>query len=501
LKISFRKLGFFSFSMIRWTRSAAERFFKSRPAAVSFANRSHSMRNSKYYKAQEAARIENLTPIKIVEELDRYIVGQLDAKKAVAIAVRNRWRRSQLETDYQAEVYPSNILMMGPTGSGKTEIARRLSTIYKAPFTKVEVTRFTEVGIVGTDTEDCVNQLVENAIKIEKDARLAHLKETIDTAVRDTLLRDIPGNADDNREKYANGDLDEHEVEIDMPAASSQAPIGNIFGGPGGKLPKGMKGMGINIAQIGDQLGIPSQKKKEKKKMMLGDAKKILEDQELNERIDQEDLKKSAIKRAEEYGIIFLDELDKLADSRDMNSRVSSTKSMKGEGVQKELLSIIEGTIVQTDHGPINTAHILFVASGAFHLSKPTDLLPELQGRLPIRVELVQLSEDDFVKILTQTRANLIEQQVKMMATEGLNIKFTDDAIRAVAKLAWECNTQQENIGARRLRSVIAKVMDELSFKAPLMRGVSQEIDEIYVRKQVADIVHRHAEDLQKFVL
>jgi len=488
--------------MRRWPIGASERLFRRSTSIVSLTNKRYTARNSKWYKAQEAARIEQLTPIKIVEELDRYIVGQLEAKKAVAIAVRNRWRRSQLEREYQQEVYPSNILMMGPTGSGKTEIARRLSAIYKAPFTKVEVTRFTEVGIVGTDTEDCVNQLIENAIKIERESRLAHLKDAIDTAVMDMLLKDMPGNTDKNKERYANGELDDVEVEIEVPASPKQ-PLGNIFGGPsGGKLPKGMKGVGINIAQIGDQLGLPSQRdKKEKKKMPLGEAKKVLEDQELNERIDQEELKQSAIKRAEEYGIIFLDELDKLADSMEKNTRTSSTKSMKGEGVQKELLSLIEGTIVNTEHGPVNTAHILFVASGAFHLAKPTDLLPELQGRLPIRVELVQLTEDDFVKILTQTRANLIEQQVKMMATEGLNIHFTPDAVREIAKLAWECNTQQENIGARRLRSVIAKVMDHLSFQAPLMRGVRHEINEEYVKMQVKDIVHRHAEDLQRFVL
>lgn len=442
---------------------------------------------------------ESLTPTKIVEELDRFIIGQLNAKKAVAVALRNRWRRQQLDSEFRKEVKPTNILMMGPTGSGKTEIARRLATIYKAPFSKVEVTKFTETGVVGTDTEECIHTLVAHAVRLEKKERKETLRPIIDKAVEDRLMIALKKSDNETRAKLRAGGMDDAEVEIEVQKKNKGMNLGKMMGG--GKRGRGGMMGGQGGVNLFDMLGGGSAK--EKAKMSIKEAREILEDEELDKKMNPEELNRTACRRAEEQGIVFLDEIDKLSTSNDIASNVGAgsrgTSGIKGEGVQKELLGLVEGTVVHTDYGDVNTDHILFIASGAFHVSKPTDLLPELQGRLPIRVELEALTQSDFVKILTMTHANLLEQQKLLMATEKVNVDFTENGVNQIAKVAHESNQSLENIGARRLQSVLATVMDDISFKGPLLTDTTQTIDEEYVKERVQIITKKT--DLSKYIL
>jgi ATP-dependent HslUV protease ATP-binding subunit HslU len=429
---------------------------------------------------------ENLTPKAIVAALDAHIIGQHDAKKAVAVAMRNRWRRQQLSADLRDEVTPKNILMIGPTGCGKTEISRRLAKLADAPFVKVEATKFTEVGYVGRDVEQIARDLVEEAIRLEKERRRSAVKDKAEEAAMGRLLDALTGKDSSTatreafKQRFHDGTLDATEVEIEVEQAQAMP-----FDIPGGAPQM------INLSEMmGKAFGGPPLKKR---KLNVRSAWDKLVEEEADKRLDQDEVSRVALADAEANGIVFLDEIDKIAVSDVRGGSVSR------EGVQRDLLPLIEGTTVATKYGPMKTDHILFIASGAFHVAKPSDLLPELQGRLPIRVELQALTEEDFVSILSDTKASLVQQYAALLGTEGVTIDFTDEGIRAVAKIAAEVNSEIENIGARRLQTVMEKLLEEVSFEAEDRSGTNLVIDRAYVDSQLAAIARNT--DLSRYVL
>jgi ATP-dependent HslUV protease ATP-binding subunit HslU len=431
------------------------------------------------------------TPREIVSELDRFIVGQKAAKRAVSIALRNRWRRQQLTGPMKDEVLPKNILMIGPTGCGKTEIARRLARLAGAPFLKVEATKFTEVGYVGRDVEQIVRDLVEIGIGLVKEEKRKSVKAKAQLAAENRVLDALVGPAaspatrESFRKKLRNDELNDKEIELEMQAGSSGMPMFEL---------PGMPGASMGAISLGDMFGKAFGGRTATRRTTVIDAFEPLIAEESDKLLDQESLTQEAIREVENNGIVFLDEIDKIC-AREGRSGADVSR----EGVQRDLLPLIEGTTVATKHGPVKTDHILFIASGAFHVSKPSDLLPELQGRLPIRVELNPLDEDDFRRILTETEASLIKQSVALLATEGVELVFTDDAIDAIAKIAVQVNSSVENIGARRLQTVIERVLDDISFVATDKSGETETIDGDYVRREVGDLAKNA--DLSRFIL
>tara|TARA_B100000676_G_scaffold308932_1_gene371057 strand:- start:747 stop:2057 length:1311 start_codon:yes stop_codon:yes gene_type:complete len=436
--------------------------------------------------------VTNFSPREIVSELDRYIVGQNDAKRAVAIALRNRWRRQQLVDDLREEVLPKNILMIGPTGVGKTEIARRLARLADAPFLKVEATKFTEVGYVGRDVESIVRDLVEIAIHMTRERMRKEVVAKAEIAAEERVLDALVGESasKDTRQKFRTmlrqGELDDREIEIELQDASGGMPTMEIPGMPGAQM---------GMINLNDMLGKAFGGATKTKKMSVGDSYDVLVAEEGDKLLDDDVVVRTAIESVEQNGIVFLDEIDKICVRSDGRGGADVSR----EGVQRDLLPLIEGTTVPTKHGTVKTDHILFVASGAFHLSKPADLLPELQGRLPIRVELKALTEDDFRRILTEPQANLIRQYIALMGTEELTLVFTDDAIDAIARLAAEVNRTVENIGARRLQTVMERLLEDISFSASDRAGETVKINADYVRENVADLAKDA--DLSKFIL
>jgi len=431
------------------------------------------------------------SPREIVSELDRFIVGQKDAKRAVAIALRTRWRRQQLSGPIRDEVMPKNILMIGPTGCGKTEIARRLARLANAPFTKIEATKFTEVGYVGRDVEQIVRDLVEISIGLVKEEKRQAVKAKAQLAAENRVLDALVGaNASQTtreafRKKLRNDELNDKEIEIEMQAGSSGMPMFEM---------PGMPGASMGAISLGDMFGKAFGGRTKSRRTTVAEAYEPLVAEESDKLLDQESLTEEAIREVENNGIVFLDEIDKIC-AREGRGGADVSR----EGVQRDLLPLIEGTTVATKHGPVKTDHILFIASGAFHVAKPSDLLPELQGRLPIRVELNPLDENDFRRILTETEASLIKQSVALMSTEGVELVFTEDAIDALAKVAVEVNGSVENIGARRLQTVIERVLDDISYTATDKTGETVTIDGEYVREQVGDLA-RNA-DLSRYIL
>ncbi len=431
---------------------------------------------------------DNLTPKAIVAALDAHIIGQTEAKRAVAVALRNRWRRQKLAPDLRDEVTPKNILMIGPTGCGKTEISRRLAKLADAPFIKVEATKFTEVGYVGRDVEQIVRDLVEEAVRMERERRRESVREAAAESAMQRLLDALTGKEASEatrlsfRDKIENGLMDETEIEIEVAEQPSMP-----FDIPGANGQLGM----INLSDImGKAMG---QTPKKRRKLKLSEARARLLEEEQDKRLDQDDVARIAVQSAEQNGIVFLDEIDKIAVSDVRGGSVSR------EGVQRDLLPLIEGTTVATKYGPLKTDHILFIASGAFHVAKPSDLLPELQGRLPIRVELKGLTEEDFVAILSDTKASLPEQYGALLATEGVTIRLEESGIRAVARIAATVNEQVENIGARRLQTVMEKLLEEVSFDADTRAGETISIDAAYVDGQLQGIARNT--DLSKYIL
>ncbi len=440
----------------------------------------------------EQSKVSALSPREIVSELDRYVIGQKEAKKAVAVALRNRWRRQALTDEMKDEVLPKNILMIGPTGVGKTEISRRLSKLAEAPFIKVEATRFTEVGYVGRDVEQIIRDLVEIAIAMEREKKRKEVHAKAQLLAEDKVLDALVGNKasvatrESFRKRLRNGDLDNNQIEIEVMDTASSMPSFEIPGMPGANV-----GM-VNIGEIlGKSMG---NKKGKKKKMTVKESHEILVAQESDKMIEEDKIVQEAKKSTEDNGIVFLDEIDKVSARGD---RVGGDVSR--EGVQRDLLPLIEGTTVNTKHGPIKTDHILFIASGAFQLAKPSDLLPELQGRLPIRVELSALNEKDFIRILKEPDNSLIKQYKALLKTENVDLEFRDDGIEMLAKISTEVNSSIENIGARRLHTIIEKVLDEISFNATDRAGEKIIIDRDYVQKNLGDLVKDT--DLSKFIL
>ncbi|MBA6303166.1 HslU--HslV peptidase ATPase subunit [Colwellia sp. MB02u-14] len=442
--------------------------------------------------------MSNMTPREIVSELDSHIIGQSDAKRAVAIALRNRWRRMQLNEELRNEVTPKNILMIGPTGVGKTEIARRLAKLANAPFIKVEATKFTEVGYVGKEVETIIRDLADMAIKMTKEQEMTRVKHIAEEAAEERILdillpppRDGFGaeGATDNsstrqafRKKFREGQLDDKEIELDLAASQMGVEI---------MAPPGMEEM---TSQLQNMFQGMSNEKTSKRKLKIKDAFKALQEEEAAKIVNNEDIKEKAIYAVEQNGIVFIDEIDKICKRGD-----STGPDVSREGVQRDLLPLIEGSTVSTKHGMIKTDHILFIASGAFQMSKPSDLIPELQGRLPIRVELKPLTTHDFVRILTEPNASLTEQYIALLATEGVHVSFSEDGIQAIASAAWQVNESTENIGARRLHTMMERLIEDLSFNADKRAGETITIDAKYVDSTISELVKN--EDLSRFIL
>ncbi len=434
----------------------------------------------------------NFSPREIVSELDRHIVGQNDAKRAVAVALRNRWRRQQLPDELREEVLPKNILMIGPTGVGKTEIARRLAKLDKAPFLKVEATKFTEVGYVGRDVEQIVRDLVETAIHMVRNTHRQEVRAKAELQAEERVLDALVGEGaskatrDSFRQKLRSGELDDKEVELEVSDSGSMGlPTFDIPGAPGAQM---------GMINLNDMMGKAFGGRTKSRRMTVAESYEVLIDEEGDKLVDEDKIVREAIDIVEQNGIVFLDELDKIcARTERYGADVSR------EGVQRDLLPLIEGTTVSTKHGPVKTDYVLFIASGAFHVAKPSDLLPELQGRLPIRVELRALSEEDFGRILREPENSLVKQYVALMGTEGVDLEFTENAIDELARLAAEVNAHVENIGARRLHTVLEKLLDEISFTATDRKGDTVTIDAEYVRTQVSDLAKDT--DLSKFIL
>jgi ATP-dependent HslUV protease ATP-binding subunit HslU len=433
----------------------------------------------------------DLTPREIVSELDRFIIGQNDAKRAVAVALRSRWRRKQLSADLRDEVYPKNILMIGPTGVGKTEISRRLAKLAKAPFIKVEATKFTEVGYVGRDVEQIIRDLVDSAIAMTRANMRDEVRANATQAAEDRVLDAIAGpdardaTRDMFRKKLRSGELDNTVIELDVADTSNPMSMFDIPGQPGSQM---------GMMNLGDIFGKAMGGRTTRRKMTVAESHDILVGEEADKLLDDETVTRAALEAVQENGIVFLDEIDKVCARADARGA-----DVSREGVQRDLLPLIEGTTVSTKHGPVNTDHILFIASGAFHVAKPSDLLPELQGRLPIRVELQALTEGDFVRILTETDNALTRQYTALMDTEGVTVSFTTDGIAEIAKIAAEVNRSVENIGARRLYTVIERVFEELSFVAPDRSGDSIEINADFVKTHLGNLAT--SADLSRYVL
>ena len=444
--------------------------------------------------------MSDITPQRIVAELNKHIVGQDEAKRAVAVALRNRWRRAQIAEPMRSEITPKNILMIGPTGVGKTEIARRLARLADAPFIKVEATKFTEVGYVGRDVESIVRDLADTAVKMARERAMDGLRDQAQAAAEERLLDALlppPANFEEDsrgvgasnatrekfRDKLRQGDLDEREVEIQV----SAAPIGVEI-----MAPPGMEEMTSQLQGLFQNLGRDRTKRR---KLKVGDAMKLLRDEEAGKRVNEEELKLRALEGVEQHGIVFLDEIDKVC----RRAEHSSGADVSREGVQRDLLPLVEGCAVSTKHGMVRTDHILFIASGAFHLSKPSDLIPELQGRLPIRVELKALTTEDFVRILTEPDDSLTEQYKALLGTEGVNLEFTPEGIRRIAEVAWQVNERTENIGARRLHTVLERLLEDVSFNAAEMDRVTVAIDAAYVDRSLSELAAN--EDLSRYIL
>jgi ATP-dependent HslUV protease ATP-binding subunit HslU len=434
--------------------------------------------------------VTELTPREIVSELDRFIIGQSDAKRAVAVALRNRWRRKQLAADLREEVYPKNILMIGPTGVGKTEISRRLAKLARAPFLKVEATKFTEVGYVGRDVEQIIRDLVDAAIVMVREDMRERVKAAAHAAAEDRVIDALAGEGarDQTREmfrkKLRDGSLDDKEIELEVADTSNPFPMLEIPGQPG-------QMGGVNL---GDIFGKAFGGRRRRRRMSVAASYELLITEEADKLLDQEVVTREAITAVEQNGIVFLDEIDKVCARAETRGA-----DVSREGVQRDLLPLIEGTTVSTKHGPVKTDHVLFIASGAFHIAKPSDLLPELQGRLPIRVELRALTEEDFVRILTETDNALTLQYTALMATEEVTVDFTEDGIAALARIAAEVNRAVENIGARRLYTVLERVFEDLSFTAPDRGGDSVTVDAAFVEKHLGEL--SRSTDLSRYVL